>query len=281
VLSVVIPTLGRATLREQLTALASCSWSEPWEILVVDNGSGGAARAICDEWGDRLPYLRHVDGTGRPGRSYAVNCGARAADGRWLLFCDDDDVVVPDFVSAVGDAFMSGARAVAFNFNVREVNPRHVWQSYRYHELEHGRPMFRSIPALWGCAGIERELFLDLGGFDEGRPYAEDLEFSVRLHGAGVEPTWLPRQLLHYRLRSSVRARFAQRVQIVCAVQAVARRHPDVAQPVAGRRWARLFIGLAAAVPALPKVLSRRGRLEYADRLGDQWGLFVAQGLQR
>lgn len=276
----VIPTLGRATLSDQLEALRRCRWSRPWEILVVDNGPGSETNAICRGWTDRLPQLTYINGSQRPGRSYAINCGARAATGKWLLFCDDDDLVEPDFVSAVGDTFVAGARAVAFNFNVREVNPPHVWQSYRHHELEHGRPMFRSIPALWGCAGVERALFLSLGGFDEDRPYAEDLEFSVRLHESGVEPTWLPRQLLHYRLRRSPRARFKQRVQIVGAVQAISRRHPEVAVPATGNRWTQLVGGIAEAALALPKVVSRRGRLEYADRLGDRWGLFVAMGTQ-
>lgn len=280
-LSVVIPTLGRPTLADQLAALAACTWSQPWEVVAADNGSNDRVATICRAWTGRVPQLRWIDATDRAGRSHAVNRGAEAARGRWLLFVDDDDLVEPDLISAVGETFVAGARAVAFNFNIRQVNEPAVWQSHALAcAAEHGRPMFRSIPALWGCSAIERQLFLDLGGFDEEHPYAEDLDFSVRLHRqTDVVPVHLARQLVHYRLQGDVRARFRQRVLVAEAVQSIAERHPDVARPLATdrpTRLRRLVSEGGRALPLTPRAVRREGRLVLADRLGEAWGHYVA-----
>lgn len=280
-LSVVIPTLGRPTLDDQFDALARCHWDHPWEVLAADNGSDGAVGRACDRWSSRLPGLRVVDASDRAGRSHAVNCGARAARGRWLLLVDDDDLVDPSIIEAVGSAFESGARVVVFNLNIREVNDDAVWSSSsNAMATEAGRPMFRSLPAVWGCAGIERDLFLALGGFDEALPYAEDLDFTVRLHEAdGPEPVWLPRQLIHYRLRGEPRARFRQRVEVAKAIQTISLRHPAVAQPLGGNRWYLLAREAAAVAPGLRHAAGRAGRLALADRCGDVWGRFRARAM--
>lgn len=282
-LSVVVPTLGRATLDEQLEALTTCRWDHPWEVVLADNAGDGSVAAAVDRWAGRLAQVRAVDAAQRAGRSHAVNVGAREARGRWLLFVDDDDLVDPELVAAVGDAFVAGARVVVFNLNVREINPPHVWRSFdQARDTESGRPMFRSIPAVWGCAGIERSLFLDLGGFDEDQPYAEDLDFSVRLHlETGIEPTWLSRQLIHYRLRDGVAARFRTRVQVARAIDGIARRHPDLVPRSTAGRWRLLVGGLGRSLPFVPRAVTPTGRLALADRLGDVWGRFVVAGDHR
>lgn len=277
-LSVVIPTLGRPTLDEQLAALSACRWDEPWEVVLADNGSGGAVARACERWQGRGVPIRYVDASGRAGRSHAVNRGAEAARGRWLLLIDDDDLVEPDIVTEVGDAFLAGARAVVFNLNVREVNPTHVWRSNQQAQAtEDQRPMFRGIPAVWGCAGIERSLFLDLGGFDEDRPYAEDLDFSVRLHEqVGVEPVWLRRQLIHYRLRGGLRERFRQRVAVADTIQAIAVAHPDTIRPLTGAPLPRLVKRAVRALRLLPGCIRAEGRLACADTYGQLWGEYRA-----
>lgn len=276
-MSVVIPTLGRPSLTDQLAALAACEWDGTWEVVVADNGAAQDAAARCAAAPVAPPGLRVVDASGRRGRSHAVNEGARAARGRWLLLCDDDDLVDPDIVAAVGGAFAAGARAVAFNFDVRTVNAPHVWQAVDHHELEEERPTFRGVPAVWGCCGIERTLFLDLGGFDEDLLYAEDLDLTLRLHrDHDVAVEWIPRRLVHYRLRDGFRARVRQRADYVVALDGLARRHPDVVDPVPGRPATHLVRTVLSAVRGVPDLFVPGRRLRRARVIGEGWGRFEA-----
>ena len=279
-LAVVIPTLGRPTLSDQLEALSSCWWSQPWEIIVADNSADLRSRSTCDEWAERLPQLRHIDASGRPGRSYATNIGARHAAAPNLLFVDDDDEAHEGIiVERVGDALVAGARVVVFNLDVCSLNASHVWRSCDHRQLESERPMFRSIPAVWGCAGIERDVFLDVGGFDESFPYAEDLEFSIRLHEAtGIVPLWIPAQLLRYRLRANFAGRFRQRAKVQEALVHLSSRYPQVVAPVARNRYKGVASDITGVLARLPGGLGAQRRLELADQLGAAWGRFVGSG---
>ena len=283
-LSVVIPTVGRRDLLdEQLASLSACEWEHPWEVLIADNGSRDGTRELVSRWSVRLPGLRWVDASARRGRSFAVNEGARKASGRFLLLVDDDDLVDPEIISAVGDGLLGGAEAVVFNFDVRSLNRPAIWQSLHHDELEHGVPSFMGLPAIWGNFAIDRELFLRLGGFDEDLLYAEDLEFSVRLHQeGGVVPRHLPRRLVHYRLRGTPRERFRQSVSYGVASAQIAARYPELTTVVAPKghgRWRVLVSAALALVRMSPRVTSERGRFELAAYAGRQWGRFKAAGM--
>ncbi|MGW4905325.1 glycosyltransferase family 2 protein [Streptomyces sp. NPDC004270] len=91
-LSIVVPTFDtepyisaclESLLNQQLTDV---------EIIVVDDGSTDASPVIAEQWtrkDSRIRVLRQP----HAGVSAARNAGARAARGRYLAFCDSDDVV--------------------------------------------------------------------------------------------------------------------------------------------------------------------------------------------
>lgn len=85
--SVVIPTLGRASLRD---AIASARRQDtPTEVIVVnDSGAPLAAGLVADG-------VRVLETEGRTGAAHARNLGMRAAGGDLVAFLDDDDVWLP------------------------------------------------------------------------------------------------------------------------------------------------------------------------------------------
>src|SRR5688500_9296124 len=97
--SVVVPVRdGAATIGEQLAALAQQDFPGSWEVVVADNGSRDGTADVVRSFRDRLPGLRLVDASARPGASHARNAGAAAATGEVLAFCDADDVVDPGWL---------------------------------------------------------------------------------------------------------------------------------------------------------------------------------------
>ena len=279
ILTVIIPTVGRRDLlQEQFKALAGCTWDHPWQVLVADNGSVDGTRELCQTWAERLPGLQWIDASGRRGRSFAVNLGARTVLSPFVVFCDDDDLVNPQFVSTVGDAFLDGARVVTFNLDIHAINPRWTIPNVGQNRWSEA-PRFLGIPAVWGNFGIERQLFLTLGGFDEEMGYAEDLEFSIRLNReTRIIPVHLEEQLVRYRFRTSLAGRFRQSASYGRAKEQILQKYPELGSPVArDERWRTLGAG---AIHAIQMVFGRlpnaSARYELADYVGRQWGRFAA-----
>lgn len=134
-LSVIIPCYnGANTIADQLEALANQEWSEPWEIIVADNRSTDNSMAIVKQYQERLPNLRIVDASARQGQPYALNCGAEAAVGESLAFCDADDVVGPCWLVAMGQA-LSKYDFVACRFDTEKLNPPWLSKAGQTHSV--------------------------------------------------------------------------------------------------------------------------------------------------
>lgn len=104
--TVIICTRDRSgSLARTLTSVieAARHVSDPWELLVVDNGSSDDTREVVWSFADRLP-VRCVD---QPlaGLSNARNAGVAASKGAYLVWTDDDVMVDVDWLGAYLAAF--------------------------------------------------------------------------------------------------------------------------------------------------------------------------------
>src|SRR5687768_14397612 len=89
--AVVIPSLGRPTLRVLLESLAVPDGPTPQEVVVVDDRRGEPAPLELAVTG--LPRSRVLRGFGH-GPAAARNLGWRVTSAPWVVFVDDD-VVLP------------------------------------------------------------------------------------------------------------------------------------------------------------------------------------------
>jgi glycosyltransferase involved in cell wall biosynthesis len=103
--SVIVPCRNAAsTLGTQLDALSRQTYSGTCELLVVDNDSTDATPELLQQGQSRLPNLRVIRATEKHNSGYARNAGMRAARGQYLLFCDADDMVEPDWIRSLAEA---------------------------------------------------------------------------------------------------------------------------------------------------------------------------------
>ena len=70
-----------------------------WELLVLDNNSQDATRAVTEKYGDRLPVICLHEP--RQGKGYALETGIATARGDLMLFTDDDVDVHPGWLNAM------------------------------------------------------------------------------------------------------------------------------------------------------------------------------------
>jgi GT2 family glycosyltransferase len=203
-LSVIIPTFnGTRVVAEQLDALANQISPGPFEVIISDNGSSDSTREIVASYVGKVPGLRMIDASGRPGRSYARNAGAEAATAEALAFTDQDDVVGPAWVRAMGTALEDRDFVTGPTESKRLNEPWRIEHSvYPEHEpyLHKYPPFLAHAPA--NNLGVKRALHQSIGGFDEALMFAwEDADYSFRLQLGGTKLYFDPDAVVHYRLR--------------------------------------------------------------------------------
>ncbi|MFB8146051.1 glycosyltransferase [Microbacterium sp. NPDC056003] len=204
--SVIIPAYNAADfLAQQLGALSDQHDAPSFEVLVCDNGSTDGTPAIVQDFAPRLAGLRLVDASARRGASAARNIGADAAESSRLLFCDADDVVGQTWVRSLYDA-LGAAVFVAGAVEHRLLNPGREWD-FGWNEPLFSDPGLPQFPACGsGNMGVRREVFDEVGGFDESLRAGEDLDFSWRVQLAGHQLVGVPSAIIHYRKRGGLRA---------------------------------------------------------------------------
>jgi GT2 family glycosyltransferase len=222
--SVVIPCYNASdTLPEQLDALARQEFAGTWEVIISDNRSTDGTALLAERWQPVLPVLRVVSAPERKGVNYARNVGARAAAGRLIAFCDADDVVEPDWLSAMVQA-SERFDLVGGVMDSRHLNPPSVRNWYSTGLLEahdaalapDGRDRLDGATRLPDALDflpyaegnnllIVREAFESLGGFDETfSSGGDDVEMSWRATLAGYRVGVAAGAVVRYRLRATL-----------------------------------------------------------------------------
>ena len=182
-LSLVIPAWNEATLLPRLLDSVQAA-IQRWvlmghdatqiEIIVADNGSTDATARIAQEYGFRVVAV------GKRVIAAARNGGAAAAQGEILAFVDADSVLHPDSFIVVAEA-MAMARTLGGASGVTMDR----WS------LGIALTYALMLPMIWltgfdtGLVFWRRADFQALGGYDEQRMVAEDVDFLWRLRQLG------------------------------------------------------------------------------------------------
>lgn len=182
--SVIIPVHnGGEAFKRCLKSLnqADCS---PDEIWVVANGDETAAQ-VAESFAAQVIRIATPEGP-----AMARNLGAKAAQSDILFFVDADVEVHPNTVSQVKAAFAENPDLAALmgSYDDAPGAPNFLSQYKNlFHHYTH-QTGAEEASTFWGaCGAIRRQIFLDLGGFDEvyRKPCVEDIELGYRLKNAG------------------------------------------------------------------------------------------------
>lgn len=187
-LTVVIPCYkDNGFLTRCLEPIKSAVSSDDEVLLVCDGGDFEWAERTAKECG-----VKYLPQSKRSGPGAARNLGAKNASGEILLFLDSDVVIAPDVIEKVRKVFADKPHLSALigSYDDSPGDPGFFSQyknlQHHYVHQEGGEESF----TFWGaCGAIRREIYLDIGGFDEryDQPSIEDIELGYRLHAAGHE----------------------------------------------------------------------------------------------
>ena len=201
--SAIIPTYNYARYVAAAIKSVLAQSFKDLEIVVVDDGSTDETTETLRPFAERIRYIPQV----HRGLAAARNVGIRVARGRYLAFLDSDDLWLPDKVSmqvarldaepAVGVVY---CEAVLFDEASQTVIPHSYWSHH---------PSGRILPWLIRqnvvpspTPMVRRELFDQVGPFDESLSACEDWDMWIRIAQVS-EFAYVDRVLAEYRVHSA------------------------------------------------------------------------------
>lgn len=151
--------------------------------MVDDGSTDGTGDALLARFGDRIRYVWQANA----GVSAARNHGMRLAQGRFFALLDSDDEWLPEKTQAQIEWLLARPDYGMVVCDVQRVDrdgtPIDVFRR-RDVIRQDGRVLHDIIhnPALAPASAIlRREVFEDVGGFDETLRTAEDIDFHLRI----------------------------------------------------------------------------------------------------
>jgi hypothetical protein len=185
VISVIVCSYNtRDLIDHSLSSLREQDIDEPFEVIVVDSSTDGAADYVRSAY----PEVRVLGSEQRLWPGPARNAGVRAATGRYLAFLPADGVARPDWLRRRVAKHRQGYSAVGGS--ITNGTPWHPVGTAGYF-LEYsalipsGKILAeQEIPH---CLSYDRALFDRLGPFPEEAETGEDTLFNERLLAADVK----------------------------------------------------------------------------------------------
>jgi GT2 family glycosyltransferase len=210
---VVLNYNGIKYLQECLTSLLEVNYTQQrYEVILVDNASTDGSVKFVQE---QFPSIRIIQNQNNLGFAAGNNIGAKEAVGDYVVFLNNDMWVDPQFVNSLLQASHSNPKAVCVGAKILNWSGTQIdfggsaahFAGYAY-QLGHGKPANsteynKMQPVLFACGGamlVDRQVFLDVGGFDEDFfAVYEDLDLGWRLWLFGYTVLYAPKAIVYHK----------------------------------------------------------------------------------
>lgn len=179
--SIIMPTYNRSQKVVRAVESVLDQSFRDFEIIVVDDGSTDDTCQSLAKFGSSITYIRCPLNRGV---SAARNAGVRTASAPWIAFLDSDDYWLRDKLGVQMEFLRRNPEWVACQTEEiwirrgRRVNPR------RKHKKPSGDIFKRSLALCLvspSSVVVSRELFDEIGLFDETLQAAEDYDLWLRI----------------------------------------------------------------------------------------------------
>lgn len=217
-LSIVVMTYNRSQkLNNCLGSLLAQDFPQnEFEVLIVDDGSTDGTRNLVSVMTGQRPNLKYFYQE-HSGVSKARNTGLLNAKGKIVAFIADDYILPSGYARRVVEFFQEYPKAQVVSFKVESKDGNIVSKAaYHYYEVSMRNMMclpadapseglipkiktaFAKLPLIKedidiyynrppsGAAAFRREVFKEVGLFDEGLKIGEDSDMGLRLKEAGI-----------------------------------------------------------------------------------------------
>lgn len=178
-ISITIPTYNRSHLISRAIESIKNQTFKNWELFIVDDGSTDNTEEVIAPFleDNRIQFIKKENS----GAAHSRNVGVEKAQGEYITFLDSDDEAKPDWLEKIiavinknSPAMVCcGCEIVDHEGNLLTIN------------LPESKPAFFGDQDYkmtnGGVFAIERQLFLNIGGYDGKLESGQHTELSFRL----------------------------------------------------------------------------------------------------
>lgn len=222
-ISIVIPTYNRIErLKNCLHSLIEQNYcKDSYELLVVDDGSDSPVEGIVKGFQRKFKNIRYIYQKHK-GVGAARNQGLLNSKGQIIIFVDDDYIVKQDFLEKIKKLFtiypniriahvkiitepsMFVRRLAHFSYIVSmrsklySINGNMITRIFTRIPKKDNMQIANSLDIGAGCI-IKRDVFQDVGLYDENFITGEDSDMFIRLSNAKIDTWYYPEvEITHY-----------------------------------------------------------------------------------
>ena len=206
-ISLIICTRNRSSrLKKALDSLITMTYPEPWELVIVDNGSTDDTRSVIHQFQHRFHHKLVAVMEPRPGMGHVRNTGWTHASGDIVAFTDDDCYPAESFLGSVVQCFEENERIGFVGGRVLLYDPA----DYRITIQEQTKRQLLKpksfVPAgfIHGAnLSLRRTALAAVGGFDGRLGYGtsfvcEDVDIQARILASGWYGAFDPRPVVYH-----------------------------------------------------------------------------------
>lgn len=235
--SFVIPVYNRPQeVEELLASMVAMDFSEPFEVVIVEDGSSETSESVVEAFKDKLQISYYFKPNSGPGDSR--NYGMARAKGNYFIILDSDCLMPKHYLTTVKKFLdnkfhhcFGGADAAHESFSPLQKAINYVMTSFLTTGGIRGKEkgVQRFEPRSFNM-GISKEAFEKTGGFGKIHP-GEDPDLSQRIREAGYETIFLPNAFVYHKRRISWK-KFYQQVRKFGLTRPILNKwHPSLAKP--------------------------------------------------
>ncbi len=210
IISVIIPTHNRAHLLGNAILSAINQTYKKIEIIVVDDASSCDNHEIVKKIDFPIIYYRFE--TNRGGNA-CRNKGVELSTGKYVAFLDDDDTWCSDKLEKQLELMIKNSINLSYTGKKMAVLDEHLKENKRWYAFTRPRyPSLKKSIMLMNFIGttssiiVEKNIFLEVGGFDIKMPALQDYEFYIRFIYAGYTVKGIDEGLVNYHIYKKQKA---------------------------------------------------------------------------
>lgn len=199
-LSIIIPCYkSEATLPETLASVLAQDF-ESWEAIIVNDGSPDQLEEVAMGWvskDTRFRYFKKENG----GLGSARNFGIQKAQGKYILPLDSDNNIKTFFPKKAIQLMEASTEYDIVYGNASYFGAKSgIWKMGAFNKFK-----LLSFNYIDACAVVRKNVFDELGGYEENLPYQghEDWEFWIKCIGGEKKFYYLDKVVFEYRVLPS------------------------------------------------------------------------------